>query len=180
VLRRLCVVGTTGSGKTHLAGQICSRLGLPHVELDGLYHQADWQPTPTDEFRAQLVTALASYEQLSGGWVVDGNYRGTVGDILVGRADTWVWLDYPRRLVMVRLLRRTLDRMLFRRVLWNGNREHWRNLFGRSPELNILLWSWTTHRKNHERYLAASADSAGQWIRLRSPGETDRWLATLS
>jgi adenylate kinase family enzyme len=180
VPRRICVVGTTGSGKSHLAEQLSARLGLPHVELDGIYHQADWVPTPRDEFRAQLLQALASYEQVSGGWVVDGNYRSSVGDILAGRADTWVWLDYPRRLVMVRVLGRTLDRMLHRRVLWNGNREQWRNLFSRDPEVNILLWAWTTHRKNHETFLAAAADSTTPWVRLRSPRETDRWLAALT
>ena len=179
-MRHICVVGTSGSGKSHLAGRISAALDLPHVELDGLYHQADWVPASREEFREAVLKALTSYEQVNGGWVVDGNYRSHVGDILVDRADTWVWLDYPRRVVMVRVLRRTLDRTLFRRVLWNGNRESWRNLFRRDPELNILLWAWTTHPANRARLGAACAESEIPWIRLRSPGETDRWLASLT
>lgn len=81
---------------------------------------------------------------------------------------------------MVRLVRRTFDRMLFRRELWNGNRERWRNLFRRDPELNILLWAWTTHQSNHDRYLAEASTSTTTWVRLRSPREADRWLAALS
>ncbi len=35
-LQRILVVGTTGSGKTTLAGQIAERLGYPHIEQDAL------------------------------------------------------------------------------------------------------------------------------------------------
>ena len=176
----LCVVGTTGSGKSTLARGIAARLGLAAVELDGLFHQADWQRAPRDDFRASVLATLESAEASYGGWVVDGNYRGCVGDLLAERADAWIWLDFPRRLVMVRLVRRTFDRMLFRRELWNGNRERWRNLFRRDPELNILLWAWTTHQSNHDRYRAEASTSTTTWVRLRSPQEADRWLASLS
>jgi adenylate kinase family enzyme len=146
--RHLCVLGTSGAGKSRLAAAVSERLGVPWIELDALVHRAGWQQAPVDELLAQS-------------------------------ADTYVWLDYPRRLVMWRPLRRTLGRLVGRRELWNGNREHWSNLFRRDPHLNILLWAWTTHASTRATLLADAADSGASWVRLRHPPEAARWLATL-
>lgn len=167
------MVGTSGSGKSHLADRLASGLHLGRIELDAIHHRAGWQPAPTDEFRAELTTAMASYEDSHGGWVVDGNYSGEVGDLLDG-AEVCVWLDYPRRVVMTRLVRRTFGRLLTRRELWNGNRESWGNLLSRDPELNILLWAWTTHDARHLQY---AAEATQRWVQLRTPRQTERWLA---
>ena len=58
------------------------------------------------------------------GWVIDGMYRGKLGDLTLARADTVVWLDLPRRVWLTRLVRRTLPARLSRREeLWNGTAE---------------------------------------------------------
>jgi len=90
------------------------------------------------------------------------------------RADTVVWLDYPRPLVMARVIRRSLSRVVRRTELWNGNRERWRNLLSLDPQESVIIWSWTHHAVNRERFLAASIDPAWshlRFIRLRSPAE---------
>ncbi|BEP12873.1 hypothetical protein acdb102_11840 [Acidothermaceae bacterium B102] len=171
------MVGASGSGKTTLARAAATRLGLPLVELDAIHHRAHWQPAPREEFRSELLSVLAGYGASRGGWVVDGNYRTAVGDLV--EADVWIWLDYSRLVVMSRLLRRTAGRVLLRRELWNGNRESWRNLVSLDPDRNILLWAWTTHAGNRTRYATLAGASAVPWVRLRSPGEAAAWLATL-
>ena len=171
-MRRVCVVGNSGSGKSHLARRLAARLGVPYVELDALNHRPGWTEAPLEEFQAELAERLA---QSPLGWVVDGNYRSRVGDVL--QPDTYVWLDYPRRVVFPRVVRRTLERLVLRRELWNGNRERWRNVVSRDPHLNILLWSWTQHDAYREKYEAMLTD---EWVRLRSPRETERWLERLT
>lgn len=47
-VRRVSVVGTSGSGKTCLAQRIAGALGAPYVELDALHHLAGWQPIRVD------------------------------------------------------------------------------------------------------------------------------------
>lgn len=175
-VKRILVVGNSGSGKTHLAQTLSVRLGLPHLELDALNHRAGWQEAPVPEFREAVVERLREYERSHGGWVVDGNYRSRVADLL--EPDIYVWLDYSRPVVFRRVLGRTLSRLLLRRTLWNGNRERWTNLVSRDPHRNIILWSWTQDDRYAAKYeeAAATATSA-TWIRLRHPREAESWLA---
>jgi adenylate kinase family enzyme len=173
-VRRVSVGGTSGSGKSTLARELADILKVPHLELDGVFHQEGWTPLPTEEFRARVADFTAG-----SGWVTDGNYSA-VRDLVWERADTVAWLDLPRHLVMRRLLGRTLRRMVTRQQLWNGNRESARNLFSLDPEKSILVWAWTTHAANQDTYLAAAEDPANAhltFIRLTSPRAVRRFLA---
>src|SRR4051794_8464264 len=95
-MRRIAIVGCSGSGKTTLAQRMSQQLGLPHVELDSIYHQPGWVPLAPDEFRSRVDARLDD----ATGWIVDGNYNSAVGEWLQSRADVIVWLDLPRPVVM--------------------------------------------------------------------------------
>lgn len=173
-VRRVWVVGNSGSGKTTLARALGSELGVPHFELDSIYHQPGWTPLPDEEFRSRVVAAVAG-----DGWVLDGNYYTRLGADLIRRADTVVWIDFPRSVVMRQLVRRTLWRGLFRVELWNGNRESLANFFRRDPDKSILRWAWTQHSVYRSRYEELIA--TGEWegltvVRLRSPAEVKDFL----
>src|SRR5262249_6157456 len=162
-VQRISVVGNSGSGKTTIAGQVAAALGVPHLELDGVFHQPNWQPLNEAEFR-RVVSDFTAAD----GWVVDGNYSA-VRDIVWSRADTVIWLDPPRWRVMRRLIARTFRRMATKAELWNGNREQVRFLFNR--EESIVLYAWTSHHKHRDGYQAAQQDPANadlRFIRLRT------------
>jgi len=144
--QRVAVVGTTGSGKTTLAGHIARCLGVPHVELDALYWGPDWTPAPVDLFRARVDRALSG-----DAWVVDGNYSA-VRNIVWNRASAVVWLDYVLLVVMAQLVWRTFRRGITREELWHGNRESLcRSLLSRD---SILLWALRTYRRRRREYPA--------------------------
>jgi adenylate kinase family enzyme len=105
-VRRVSVVGNSGSGKSTVAAALALRLGVPHVELDAFKHQRDWVELPTDEFAARVRLAIAA-----DGWVVDGNYS-TVRDEVWQRADTVIWVDPPRTVLMGQIITRTLGRIV--------------------------------------------------------------------
>jgi len=105
--------------------------------------------------------------------VVDGNWESRLGDLLDG-ADAVVWLDHPRRIVMSRVVRRTLWRGLTRQELWHGNRESLASLRHRDPDQNIVLWSWTSYRRVAARYAARAGDP--RMVRLRGPRQAEAWL----
>ena len=173
VARRVSVVGTSGAGKSTLASSLAAALEADFLELDSVYHQADWAPLPTPEFRRR-VSAVVAGER----WVIDGNYS-KVRDLVWARADTVVWLDLPRRTVMRRVIWRTLRRVAGRVELWNGNRERWRNFFTLDKEESVISWAWQTHAANRVKYAAAMADPANghlRFVRLRSPAAVRRFL----
>ena len=172
-MRRVAVVGNSGSGKTTLARTLAGRLDVPFVELDSIYHQAGWQPLPKPEFRRRVAEITAT-----DAWVLDGNYTA-VRDLIWQRADTVVWLDLPRHVVMRQVTSRTLSRAVRRAELWNGNREQWRNMLSFSPEKSIIWWAWTRHAIYRQRYGALSADPAYAhltFVRVESPDDADRLL----
>ena len=45
-MRRVVVIGTTGSGKSRLAERLAEQTGLRVIELDALFWGRDWQPAP--------------------------------------------------------------------------------------------------------------------------------------
>jgi len=139
--QRIVVQGPSGSGKTTLAKSIATALGYPYLELDSVFHQANWTPLDEVAFR-DVVSSFADRPQ----WVSDGNY-GAVRDLLWCRADVIVFIQLPKWQVMGRIVNRTLRRAIGRTELWNGNRESLRNLISRDPERNIVLWTWNTHAR---------------------------------
>jgi adenylate kinase family enzyme len=168
-------MGCSGSGKSTLAGLLAEILSLPHIELDSLFHQPNWKPLEQSEFVAAVEDAISRCQH---GWIADGNYNSSLGDLLEGQATTVLWFDLKRPQVMYRVIRRSITRALTRTELWNGNREHWRNLFKWDPEDSIIRWTWTRHGSYHDRLSRASANApAGQqWIRLSSQSDVDRLL----
>ena len=58
-MRRVSVVGTSGAGKSTLSRTLALRLGADFLELDSVFHQADWVPLPTEEFRRRVGAAVA-------------------------------------------------------------------------------------------------------------------------
>jgi adenylate kinase family enzyme len=173
IVRRVSVVGNSGSGKSMVARELADVLGVPYLELDGVFHQPGWVPLPEDEFR-RVVGAAAAGD----GWVMDGNYS-VVRPIVWARADTVVWLDLPRRTVMRQVVWRTLRRAVTRQELWNGNREPLRNFLSWVPEESVISWAWHSHGKYRDRYAAAAADPAYvdlTFVRLTSRRAVSRFL----
>jgi len=174
--RRVWVVGCSGAGKSTFARALAERLGAAHVEIDALFHGPDWTSTPREELRARVAERIAADR-----WVVDGNYRNALGDLVSRAAETVAWIDPPRRVVMASVVARTLGRMAWRTELWNGNRERWRNLFDPRPEQNVVLWAWTRFPVYRRGYadMQAAAPPSQTWLRFGSRAAAWAWLATV-
>ena len=164
--------GKLGFWEDDACAAVASRLALPHVELDSLFHQQNWEPLPNDEFKARVQPLVESES-----WVVDGNYTRTgVQELIWERADAVVWLDLPRMTVMRRVTVRSLKRTLTGEALWNGNKESWRNLISSDPERNLLVWTWNRYHPIKEHYETSMDDTRWshlRWIRLRTQREID-------
>jgi len=167
-------MGGSCVGKTTVAGRLAARLGVPHVELDALHHDAGWQGAPADVFRERVLAALDAAPE---GWVADGNYRSKLGPLVLERADTLVFLDLPFALTFARALRRTIGRTITREELWNGNREQLRHLFTRYW---IPWWVLRMHRHYSREIPSRAAEHAHlDVVHLRAPSEVDEFLRSV-
>jgi adenylate kinase family enzyme len=173
-MRRVSVIGGSSTGKTTLARALAEKLGVPHIELDALHHDAGWQEAPAEVLQARVEAALAAAPD---GWVVDGNYHGKLGLSVLERADTVVFLDLPFWLTLRRVVRRTLRRSITGEELWNGNRESFRNAFSRQ---SIVWWMITQHGKYREKWPERYATLPHlQIVRLHSPREVREFIQSI-
>ena len=173
-MTRVVVVGSTGSGKTTLARQLSRLLDVPHTELDALNWEPNWVMAPTDVFRQRTQDALKG-----DAWVVDGNYSA-VRDLVWPRATVLVWLDYPLRVLLWRLLHRTLRRTLRGEELWNGNRERFMVQF--LSRDSLFLWLFRTYWRRRRTFpldFKQPEHAHLEVVILRSSKETRDWLSAL-
>ena len=171
--RRICVVGTSGSGKSTFARELAHRIGIPYIELDALYWRPHWTGAPDEEFAASASDAVSAES-----WVLDGNYP-VVTSIKLARADTLIWLDPNLPRTLTRCIRRSLHYVRSGRELWpgTGNVETARRAF--LSRDSVILWSLTTFHANRRRYTALMASgkySHLTMVRLRSPREARAYL----
>jgi adenylate kinase family enzyme len=147
---------------------------LTHIELDELNWQANWTHTETEELREKLKRACDD----AGDWVLDGTNR-RVRDEVLRQAEVVVWLDYSASLMFIRLLKRTLSRVLFARRLWNGNIESWRSVLSTN---SVLIWYWRMLRPARAEFAAMHASRIAHGmatLRFNTPQQADAWLASM-
>ncbi len=171
-IRRVSVIGTSGSGKSTFARRLAAKMNAPHIELDQLYWGPDWSEPADEVFFPKIEAALSADT-----WVIDGNYK-RIEPIKWARVQLVIWLDYPLPLTLYRVTRRALSRILTQRELWpgTGNRETWAKLFGKD---SIVRWSYNTHASNIEKYERTINDPRYghiTFLRLRSPRQAEQFL----
>jgi len=167
-VQRIAIIATaSGCGKTTVGRELASRLDVPYVELDAIHWQAGWTELDAAELRRRVEPLVAR-----DAWVIDGSYRGKLGDLVLERADTVVWLDLPRRIWLPRLVVRTLRRTLTREELWSGNRETlWNAVAGDDSLFRFALANERPRRHRYPREL-----DRFRVARLRTPAEVEAFL----
>jgi len=171
-MRRVSVItSASGNGGTMFGRELAARLDVRFHELDALFWRPEWTETPADEFRALVEPIVAT-----DAWVIDGSYQSKLGDLVLRRADTVVWLDQPMRVWLPRLVRRTFARVLRREELWAGNRESLRNVFFSRDSL--ILFTLRHYRRRRRVYPERFATYEVR--RLRSTREVERFLRSVA
>jgi adenylate kinase family enzyme len=169
-MKRVVVVGTSGSGKTTFAADLARRLGVRHIELDQLRWKPNWILLPVDEFVQQVEIATRDGE-----WVVDGNYS-RLRHLLWSRADTVIWLDYRFHVVLGRLLLRTLRRLILGEVCCNGNRETLSKTLSRDSIILWMLQTYSRRRREYPQLMSEPQYAHMQKLVFGSPKEAGVWL----
>jgi adenylate kinase family enzyme len=170
-LKRVVVIGTTCSGKTTFSYQLAQLLRVKSIELDAIYRLPNWIPRPRDKFRMLVENAVAADE-----WIIDGDHSRKLGDIVLSRASTFIWLKYPWHVILYRALRKFKECVINRQVLFTGNYKVFHRNFWRI--ISILFWvKIRRNNKWYARLLQEYQDKHLQIFVFRTPKEADRFLS---
>ncbi|TWD83119.1 hypothetical protein FB561_4275 [Kribbella amoyensis] len=177
--RKVLIAGLGGSGKTTLARRLAPLLGLPLYELDALYYGPDLRMAPSFEAEIDRITAGGAWLFDSQGPPADSEAPPRIREQLWTRADTLLWLDYPRRVVVSRAAKRSVRRIVTRERLWHGHRET--PLWWLRPEHPIRR-SWRLSAVRHRELTERTRQP--RWshlavVQLTDPRATSEWLATV-
>jgi adenylate kinase family enzyme len=176
---RVVVIGSSGSGKSTFGRRLADACDLERIELDALNWGPGWTNRSADEpalFERLVAEAIAGDR-----WVTDGNYRLAMQRTLP-KATHLVWLDYPRRVIMPRVIRRSFLRAWDGEELWpgTGNREDFRRWLDKD---HPIRWAWDTferRRKQYETLFAEPRLAAIEKHRLRQPREAQPLIERLA
>src|SRR5262245_42733982 len=170
-LRRVCLISTaSGCGKSTTGRALAARMNVPYYELDALHHGPNWEARSADELRARVEPIVRGES-----WVIDGTYRGKLGNLVPEAADLVVWLDLPMRVWLPRLVRRTARRVVRKEELWNGNRERWRDVL--HPTDSVVVYALRNYRRTRRTLPAELARF--RVARLQSPTEVEAFLQSV-
>jgi adenylate kinase family enzyme len=134
--------------------------------MDQLNWRPGWVESSKDEIREKLADIVSQDR-----WLIDGTYGGTLAERLE-RADTVVYLDYPIRLCVTRLLTRIwIYRGRTRPDMTEGCPERF--------DLEFLLYLMRWNSGPRLRTEARLKGHESKVIRLRSPDELRHWMDSL-
>lgn len=166
-MQRVLVIGPCGAGKSTLATSLGDKLGLPVYHMDQLNWRPGWVESSKDEILERLAGIISTDR-----WLIDGTYGGTLG-VRLERADTVIYLDYPIRLCIARLLRR----------IWTYRGRTRPDMTEGCPErfdLGFLIYLLRWNSGPRIRTEARLKGHEHKIVRLRSPAKLQRWLDSLS
>lgn len=174
-MKKIIIVGTTGSGKSTFAKRLVQKLDMPYIQLDFLFWKPNWKESRDEEFFKKVEHAVDNPC-----WILDGNYART-NHLTWTQADTVIWIDRSFWVTFYLLFKRALQRAISRKELWEGtgNKESFFRMFSKD---SILLWLFKTYDSNILKYQARMEDPQFAHIkfyRLRSNKEIAHFLKNL-
>ena len=102
-MKRIMVIGCSGSGKSTFSRKLHEVTQLPVVHLDQKYWKPNWVESTDEEWRKTISEIVKEDE-----WIMDGNYSGT-WDLRIPRADTIIFIDKPTYVCLYRTTKRIIS-----------------------------------------------------------------------
>jgi adenylate kinase family enzyme len=173
-MKRINVIGTSGSGKSHFSRRLAQKLDYPYIEMDAVFWLPKWEHLDTENFLLKLQSLMEQEV-----WVLDGNQSKT-NSLKWQYVDTIVWLDYNFFHTFKQMLIRSVKRSWSKQEIWEGtgNTESFRRNFFSSE--SVILWMlqnyWKTKRKYAKLFASELANNV-RLVHIKSPKQAELFLA---
>lgn len=155
-MERVMIIGCGGAGKSTLARQLGEVTGLPVVHLDKLFWKSGWVESSKAEIDEKIRQAAACPR-----WIMDGNYNRTLEQRLE-RADTVIYLDFPRMVCLWGVFKRLLTNLgKVRPDMPEGCPE--------KVDLEFLRWIWNFNKDKRPQYNSPRRVAGADFIAFSSP-----------
>lgn len=173
-MKRINVIGTSGSGKSYFSHRLAQKLDFPCIEMDAVFWLPNWEHLETEDF---LIKLQALMEQEV--WVLDGNQSKT-NSLKWQYVDTVIWLDYSFFHTFKQIFMRSFKRSWSKQEIWEGtgNKESFRRNFFSSE--SVILWMLQNYWKTKHKYAKLFASELANnvtLVRFKSPKQAELFLA---
>lgn len=166
-MKRLFILGTSGSGKSYLAKLLSKKLKIKRYDLDDIFWIKKYTKKREENDCKKKLAALLQKHQ---SWIIEGIYAGWTKNAME-KADSIIYINTPLRLRAYRILMRYLK---------NKNKKEDETL---SSTLTLIRYSrayskrkGTTGLKQHLRALRAHKQKV---LTLRTKKDLEELLSRL-
>ncbi len=168
-MKRILVIGTSGSGKSTFAQKLSECLRLPFFASDHFYWEPGWKTASPEKVHQQVLDVICQEA-----WVLDGNFDDE-HEWLWQRADCIIWLDHSLMIILRRIASRNMRWVLTRQPTWSGNQM---NMQRAMSGIRHAVKSYSEKRQNYPKWLPELSDTI--LYRFQTSHEADVWLQSLN
>ncbi|WP_299515272.1 AAA family ATPase [uncultured Rummeliibacillus sp.] len=110
IYKRIHIIGSVGSGKTTLAKEISSKLGIPYYELDNVVwiRNKSGDIKRTEQERKEYLTSIIQTDS----WIIEGVHNEEWVSNCFNSADLIIFLDPKYSIRTYRIIKRFLKQKL--------------------------------------------------------------------
>ncbi len=164
---KILIIGCAGAGKSTFAKQLAEISGLPLIHLDQHFWGPRWTETNKESW-AKKVTELASQPK----WIMDGNYSGTL-PIRLDHAEKVIFLDLPRTLCLLRVIKRTINS-------FGKTRQDMAADCKEQFDWEFIKYIWNFPRNNKPRLVNALNEFSNATVVLKSSADVEDYITELT
>ena len=168
-MKRVAIIGSPGASKSTIARQLGTITGLPVTHLDKFFHEPDHDFINNKEAWAEETKKFARRPE----WIIDGNYGATLKE-RCERADTVIYLEYPRPLIYWHLIKR--------RAAYHSDHRpdmpsHWRERI--DWYFWIYVWKFKKQHRNDTRQIISELENTNVYYFTKRK-QVKKFLANLA
>lgn len=157
------ISGVSASGKSTFARKLAEKIRLPLVFIDSILWKPRWSYIG-DSAAMQEIKTISQQDT----WIIEGYVNPEIKQILFERADTIIFLEYSRLIILFRYIQRYFKHRINPRPELNGNAEKFR--------WKMIKRIWQKQESNFLKHYLDQPQFKNKVIHLHTPKETRDFL----